>query len=127
MLHEAKYALAIAEDDRFDQQRTNWNFWVVSTGTTKEADSDRESYDRPFGMIWKSKSGKITIWLKTWSEILSEADDRMDTYIKALNGEPSVEQAVRDINEQYKGVFDINYASQQEGKTKRRKRTKRTA
>lgn len=120
------YANAIAADARFDQQRTNWNFWVVSTGTTKEADFDRESSDRPFGVIGKSKSGKITIWLKTWSEILSEADDRMDTYIKALNGEPSVEQAVRDINEQYKGIFDVDYASQQEGKTKRRKRTKHT-
>lgn len=68
------YAIAVAEDERFRSINTRWNFWIISS------DLDRltkmKLKNNADGSLFNVDG--ITIWVKTWSEVIFENKNRLE-------------------------------------------------
>ncbi len=78
------YAMAVVADERFKNTQTRWVFWAISNDLTKEVEEDVSQANRPEGILYQSKSGDVTVWVKTWAEVLQECEGRMNFYKKQL-------------------------------------------
>jgi hypothetical protein len=72
-----KYAYTIAQDERFRHLRTRWTFWVISNDLDAFAMMRTRQKDKPRGQVSQTEDGSIEVWVKTWSEIVSECRARM--------------------------------------------------
>lgn len=79
------YAFAVAKDSRFDQKRTKWTFMVVSNEMDEYAKLKSRQKDRPEGVVFQSDDSSITVWAKTWSEILNDARARLNFFSQQLD------------------------------------------
>lgn len=79
------YAFAVAKDSRFDQKRTKWTFMVVSNEMDDFAKQESRQKDRPEGVVFQSVDSSITVWAKTWSEILNDARARLHFFSQQLD------------------------------------------
>ena len=70
------YAFAVADDERFNTIDTNWHFWIISNELDSYA-KHRLSNEKLDRGILHSASG-ITIWVKTWGELINECKHRLD-------------------------------------------------
>src|SRR5690606_24482940 len=79
------YAFAVAKDSRFDQKRTKWTFMVVSNEMDEYAKLKSRQKDRPEGVVFQSDDSSITVWAKTWAEILNDARARLNFFSQQLD------------------------------------------
>jgi hypothetical protein len=80
-----EYALAVAAESRFDANKTKWEFWAVSTQVEGTVKRERQQAGRPFGLVYDDEEQRIRIWVKTWGEIIHNAEHRMK-YVRAQLG-----------------------------------------
>ena len=98
------YGFAIAADDRFQNVRTNWSFWAVSTSMDKYAQLKAQMEGLPRGVVYQSKANaernyNMTIWAKSWSEIIEQCSTRLKFFQERLNynaSQSSGKQFLRD-------------------------------
>lgn len=95
------YALTIANDERFDLQRTRWEFWVVSTAVRGTADEERRQYRDQFGLASTLKDGRVRVWVKTWAEILHDAEHRLKFVKKKLGYDAGEVEALEYLRRQH--------------------------
>jgi hypothetical protein len=95
------YALAIAKDARFDLQRTRWEFWVVSTEVRGTADEERRQYPDQFGLANTLQGGRVRIWVKTWGEILHDAEHRLKFVKKKLGYDAGEVEALAYLRKEH--------------------------
>jgi Histidine kinase-, DNA gyrase B-, and HSP90-like ATPase len=95
------YALAIAKDARFDLERTRWEFWVVSTGVRGTADEERRQHPDQFGLASTLQDGRVRIWVKTWGEILQDAEHRLKFVKKKLGYDPGEIEALDYLRKEH--------------------------
>jgi hypothetical protein len=79
------YAFAVASDSRFDQKRTKWTFMVISNEMDDFARRKTKQKDRPEGVVFQSDDSSITVWAKTWSEVLNDARARLNFFSQQLD------------------------------------------
>lgn len=79
------YAFAVANDTRFHQKRTKWTFMVISNEMDEFAKYETRQKDRPEGVVFQSDDSSITVWAKTWSEILNDARARLTFFSQQLD------------------------------------------
>lgn len=79
------YAFAVAADARFHQKKTKWTFMVVSNEMDDFARKKTKQKDRPEGIVFQSDDSSITVWAKTWSEILNDARARLNFFSQQLD------------------------------------------
>lgn len=72
-----KYAVAVAEDERFRDVPTRWTFLAVSNDMDAFAKSEASQRNRPKGMVLDNGDLNITVWAKTWSEVINDARARL--------------------------------------------------
>lgn len=77
------YAFAVADDERFNTIDTNWHFWIISNELDSYA-KHRLSSDQLDRGILHSANG-ITIWVKTWGELINECKHRLEFIRQQLN------------------------------------------
>jgi hypothetical protein len=98
------YGFAVAGDDRFQNVRTNWSFWAVSTRMDKYAQLKAQQEGLPRGVVYQSKADaernyNMTIWAKSWSEIIEQCSARLRFFQERLNynaNQSSGKQFLRD-------------------------------
>jgi hypothetical protein len=95
------YAHAVAEDVRFASTSTRWQFWVLSTDVTKDGDRDRRQRGRPFGLVYEPDDAPIQVWIKTWSEVIEDAEHRMKFFQSALNLQATRDQGVEYLRKRH--------------------------
>ncbi|WP_022930015.1 ATP-binding protein [Patulibacter americanus] len=95
------YALAIATDPRFDLERTRWEFWVVSTDVKGTADEERRQYPDQFGLASTLRGGRVRVWVKTWGEILHDAEHRLKFVKKKLGYDPGEVEALAYLRREH--------------------------
>lgn len=88
------YAHAVAEDARFASTKTRWQFWVISTDVTTDGDRERNQRGRPFGLAYEPEDAPIQVWVKTWGEVIEDAEHRMKFFQQALNVQATRDQGV---------------------------------
>lgn len=79
------YAFAVAKDRRFNQKRTKWTFMVVANDMDEFALLETRQKDRPDGVVFQGDDSSITVWAKTWSEILNDAKARLNFFSQQLD------------------------------------------
>lgn len=96
------YAFAVAADERFRNINTKWDFWIISNDYDDYAELKLENDSYTDGVIYKtSKKLNITIWLKTWAELISENNHRLKFLREKLNCNIDQESAVQHLKSTY--------------------------
>lgn len=107
------YAFAVIEDERFTGLSAKWNFWIISNELETYAQRESNQDNRPRGVIYRSKDrNDITVWAKTWSQILRENRFRLEFIRNRLNYEIDHNDGLQHLRENYsqflKGVIIEN-------------------
>lgn len=72
-----KYAVAVASDERFRDVPTRWNFVAISNDLDAFAKSETNQRNRPKGMVSDNAELNITVWAKSWAEVINDARARL--------------------------------------------------
>jgi hypothetical protein len=72
-----KYAVAVAGDERFRDVPTRWNFVAISNDMDQFAKSEANQRNRPRGIVSDNADLNITVWVKTWAEVINDARARL--------------------------------------------------
>jgi hypothetical protein len=100
------YAFAVATDERFQNVRTNWTFWALSNKMSEQAVLEAQMENQPQGVVYQSKADarrnyNMTIWAKTWSEIIEECTARLKFFQDRLNYNASQSSGRKYLHETY--------------------------
>lgn len=96
------YAFAVAKDERFRGIRTRWHFWVISNDIDDFAKMELSQERYEDGVIYRStKEVDITIWVKTWSQLIRENKHRLEFIRDRLNCNIDREDALAYLKRTY--------------------------
>ncbi|TCP77406.1 histidine kinase/DNA gyrase B/HSP90-like ATPase [Rhizobium sp. PP-CC-2G-626] len=95
------YAFAVAEDQRFREVPAKWVFWAVSSEIDTFTRKEVNQRDRPRGMLHQSDDPSITIWVKTWSQIISDCRARLRFFSEKLNYSPDRDSSLEHLRSTY--------------------------
>lgn len=96
------YAFAVADDERFKSLNTKWDFWIISNNYNDYAQRKLENDSLENGVIYKtSKKQNITIWVKTWSQLIAENKHRLEFIRDKLNYNVDEESAMDHLKATY--------------------------
>ena len=100
------YAFAVAADERFQNVRTNWTFWALSNKMNEQAQLESQMENQPQGVVYQSKADarrnyNMTIWAKSWSEIIEECTTRLKFFQDRLNYNASQSSGRKYLREAY--------------------------
>lgn len=87
-----RYANAVTKDERFHDTKTRWVFMTVSNQMTDDAHLDANAPDRPKGIVGFLPNG-ISIWAKSWGQIIQDAKGRLEFFKQPLEYEADSESA----------------------------------
>jgi len=96
-----KYARAVAADHRFKDTTTEWDFVAISNSITPDAEVEATQKDRPVGMVADYPDLNARVWVKTWGQVLQEAEGRLTFYRRKLGYQANEAQALeylRSVN-----------------------------
>ncbi len=95
------YALAVAEDERFRDVDTKWVFWVVSNEVTEQMRRRSTQKDRAQGIIYQDDKDRITIWVKTWGQLIEECRARLRFFEEKLKFTPDRDSSLAHLKATY--------------------------
>ena len=87
------YAIAVARDERFSDTKTRWIFWAISNEMTEDARREAHQRGRPEGLVYDDEELRITVWAKTWGQIIQECKARHNFYREHLDYEADSDSA----------------------------------
>jgi hypothetical protein len=99
------YAFAMIDDERFRDLSTRWTFWLVSNDMDDFARRQVRSANRPEGLLWQSDDSRNTIWVRTWSQILTDSRARLRVFQKELNYSADRDESVEFLKESYARIL----------------------
>jgi len=107
------YAFAVIEDERFASLSAKWDFWIISNELDAYALRKTTQDGRPKGVLHReTEKANVTIWVKTWSQIIRENKHRLEFVRDKLNYEIDRNDALQHLRENYsqfiKGVVVEN-------------------
>jgi hypothetical protein len=89
------YAFTVVQDERFRGVNTTWVFWVISDDYGEYAAQRMDSE----GVI--HRKGNITIYVKTWSQVLDENRARLQFFQEKLEYQADKGEALKHLQERY--------------------------
>lgn len=93
------YASAITNDERFDQPNTSWEFWLIGNDTTDTVKEMREQPGQQHGLVQVSKKYKIIV--RTWAEVIGDAEHRLKFVQRSLQYESSHDSGLASMRSRY--------------------------
>lgn len=71
------YAIAVATDERFHGVKTRWTFVAISNDFDPIAKRKTNQRGWPTGKVYDDADLNITVWAKTWAEVINDARSRL--------------------------------------------------
>jgi len=96
------YAMAVATDERFRDTDTTWHFWALSNEVNDQARMKSRQMNRPDGMLFQSDNPRITVWVRSWAQVIDAARGRLEFFRKELDYSADKLSAREHLNEVYK-------------------------
>ncbi|WP_350594362.1 MULTISPECIES: ATP-binding protein [unclassified Pseudoalteromonas] len=93
------YAFAVAEDERFKHLKTKWNFWVISNDLDAYAKRRLKQDNKGKGIIYDADG--VTIWVKTWGELIQECKHRLEFLREQLDINIDNSDGLKYLQESY--------------------------
>lgn len=102
-----KYAISVMKDERFKGVNTTWAFWAISDDYGDYAEYRMKKSTGNGGKIHEADN--VTIWVKTWAQVLDENRARMQFFQERLEYEADKGASLKHLQEHYakflQGVF----------------------
>ena len=95
------YAFAVAADERFQSVPAKWVFWAVSNDMNGFVRRKVSQKDRANGILHEDEEQRITIWVKTWSQVINDCKARLRFFEEKLNFTPDRDSSLRHLNNTY--------------------------
>ena len=95
------YAFAVADDERFRSVPAKWIFWAVSNDMDRVVARKVSQKDRAHGIIFQDEEQRITIWVKTWSQVINDCKARLRFFEEKLNYTPDRDSSLEHLNSTY--------------------------
>ncbi len=86
------YAQAVMNDDRFRDPKVTWDFWLVGNAMDEGLRQFAHQPDRMPGCAVNQPTHRI--WVRTWGEIIEDAQERLRFYSEQLEYQSSTEHAM---------------------------------
>ena len=78
------YARAVTGDERFNRVSANWVFWAVASEIDDQVRDLITGDDKQPGIFHRGSNPKMTIWAKTWREIINDCKSRLHFFAERL-------------------------------------------
>ena len=91
--------IAVAEDERFLNTKVNWTFLAISNELDDYAEDEANQRNKPKGLIHDSAQHNITVWAKTWSEVIANARAKLQFINQHLQYEVTQESSQKYLKE----------------------------
>ncbi|MDP1998720.1 MAG: ATP-binding protein [Rhodoferax sp.] len=91
-----KYAIAVAGDERFRGVPAKWTFLAISNDLDTYAKKKANQRDKPKGQVYDDAEQNITVWVKSWADVINDARSKLDFINQQLSYE-----ADRDSSKAY--------------------------
>ena len=95
------YAFAVADDERFRSVPAKWVFWAISNDMDQVVTRKVSQKDRANGILFQDEEQRITIWVKTWSQVINECKARLRFFEEKLNYTPDRDSSLEHLNSTY--------------------------
>jgi hypothetical protein len=106
IIQTEQYAQAVANDERFRNVNTRWTFWLVCNDMDPYAKGRGSQAHLPPGQIYESREPNITIWVKSWGQLITDNKARLQFYQESLGYKVSKAQALGHLKEKYQKILD---------------------
>jgi Histidine kinase-, DNA gyrase B-, and HSP90-like ATPase len=94
------YAIAVAEDDRFQQPNVRWTYVLIGNSTSTGVDEQRVQLDQPYGRVQITK--RYSIWVRNWSEVIGDAQHRHKFVQQSLDYTTNHDTGVQYLREKHR-------------------------
>lgn len=94
-----KYAIAVANDERFHGIKVKWTFMAISNELDDFAKRKAKQRGKPQGMVFDDDELNVTVWAKTWSDVINEARTKLSFVNLSLSYEASNESAIEYLKQ----------------------------
>ena len=91
----------MADDERFRSVPAKWVFWAVSNDVDQVVARKVSQRDRANGILFQDEEQRITIWVKTWSQIINDCKARLRFFEERLNYTPDRDSSLEYLNRTY--------------------------
>lgn len=88
-----KYAIAVATDERFRDIPARWTFVAISNDLDDYAKRKANQRDKPKGQVYDAADLNITVWARSWAEVINSAKGRLDFVNRHLSYEADRDSA----------------------------------
>lgn len=91
------YMQAVLNDPRFANVETTWDFYLVVRSIKDRLLPQLRQAGQPEGLYSEPTNyehARVRVWVRTWSEILHEAKQRLEFVKNGIDHNPSLEQAL---------------------------------
>ncbi|NTU74377.1 type I restriction enzyme HsdR N-terminal domain-containing protein, partial [Candidatus Roizmanbacteria bacterium] len=96
------YAFAVINDPRFTSLNARWNFLIISNEMDEYAKMETNQENRKQGVIFrKSGSPDLTVWAKTWSQVIKENKYRLEFVRDKLNCDVDKKDGIQYLRKVY--------------------------
>jgi len=100
------YAFAVAKDERFKTLNVKWDFWIISNDIDGYAEQKTRSANLPRGAIYRSEDGSITLWVKTWADVINANKARLRFVQEKLEYQADKGNALKHLQETYTTLIE---------------------
>ena len=88
-----KYAIAVANDERFRGVPAKWTFIAISNDLDTYAQKKATQRGRPKGQVYDDAEQNITVWVKCWADVINDAKSKLDFINQQLSYEADRDSA----------------------------------
>ncbi len=106
----SRYAHAVARDPQFDKVDVRWNFWLIGTAMDDYVESEANQPNLPPGVVSRPLGGRVTIWAKTWSQIIDDCRQRLKFVQEQLAYRSSRDAGVEYLRERHRQYLPATLA-----------------
>ena len=83
----------------------SWNFWLIGTDADGFVRGQASQPHLPPGVVSRPLDGRVTVWVKTWSEIIDDCEQHLKFVRERLDyrstRDPGVENYLRLQHDRY--------------------------
>lgn len=97
-----KYAIAVAEDERFLNTKVNWTFLAISNELDAYAKRKANQRDLPPGVIFQDGELNIKVIVKSWAEVINEAKTKLEFINQHLEYKVNQDSSKKYLEEMHK-------------------------
>lgn len=98
------YARLLANSARFAGQQVVWDFWLIGSEIHNEIIDSVRQADKPAGLLQEvhiEGGSSYRIWVKSWSEVISSAEEGIAFFKTELDYDPGAVEAIELLREKY--------------------------